>query len=377
MKSLAEVKNLKGRTALVRVDWNVPVGKDGNIGPDEAFRIRASLETISYLRENGAKTILVSHIGRAQDSMRSVADYAATLVPLTFVPTIEITDVAGIVAGMSGGDVILLENLRRNPGEESNDIKFARSLASLADLYVNEAFSVSHRQHASIVGLPLYLQSYAGMRFVKECTELNKVLQKPEHPFVMIIGGAKFETKMPLINKFAPQVDELLIAGALANNFFKAVGMPVGKSLLDPNTDVKPLFNKHNIKVPFDVMTENGPRDLSSVGADESIVDMGEGTLAEWKHIVSSAKTVVWNGPLGVYENGFDASSIELLKAIADSGAFSVIGGGDTTALVHKTGLIDKLSFVSTGGGAMLEFLEKGTLPGVLALESNDDLSRN
>ena len=377
MKNLQDLKNLKGRTALLRVDFNVPIGTDAVVESSEASRIVRSLESIKYLQEEGAKTVIISHIGRGRhDTLRPVADYLAKLVPIKFIPTLDPTDIAGVIANMEPGETILLENLRQHSGEEGNDLSFASWLASLADLYVNDAFAVSHRSHASIVSVPMYLPAYAGMWFQKEIENLSKVMKNPARPFLFILGGAKFETKLPLIKKFEHVADEMLIGGALANNFFKEIGFHIGKSLVDKDADVSEFFNKENIKIPFDVVTKEGKKDIAMIGKDDIIVDMGPDTLTEWKKVIANAKTILWNGPLGLYEEGFDVASKELLQAVADSEAFSVIGGGDTIKLVKDLGLEDKISFISTGGGAMLEYLSKGTLPGILALETDDGSPR-
>ncbi len=373
MKKIQEVLNLKERRVLVRVDWNVPLGADGKVDESEATRIQKSMETIKHLKEAGAKVILISHIGRdPKDSLKPVAEYLQKSMDLKFVPSLEPEILAGVVANLEPGEVILLENLRQNPGEEKNDEQFSGFLASLADMYVNEAFPVCHREHASIVGVPQYLPSYAGLWLQQEIENLSKVMKTPARPFLFILGGAKFETKIPIMKKFEHMADEILIGGALANNFFKEIGFEVGKSAVDKDSNVREFFHKENIKIPFDVITKAGLKELAQIQKDDVIVDMGPHTLAEWKNSVAGAKTILWNGPLGLYEEGYDVSSKELLTAVANSGAFSVIGGGDTVKLVKDMALEDTISFISTGGGAMLEYLSKGTLAGIQALEAND-----
>lgn len=370
MKKIQEVHNLKERKVLVRVDFNVPLSKEGNVDKDSAFRIEKSLETLKYLKDAGAKVIVVSHIGRdKKETLKPVADYLNTIIPTKFIPTLDPEAVLGIISQMLPGDVVLLENLRQNPGEEKNDLKFANFLANLGDMFVNEAFACSHRDHASIVSVPLYLESYAGFWFQKEVENLGKFLNKPEAPFVFVLGGAKFETKVDLIDKFENIADQIFIGGALANNFFKEIGFEVGKSLVDKNENVRRFFHKSNISIPFDVRVAPGVhKALGKIDKEDTIVDVGEETVAEWGNVISNAKTVLWNGPLGLYEDGYDAGSIELLKKISESNVFSVIGGGDTVKLIQKQGLEDKISFISTAGGAMLEYLAKGTLPGIEAL---------
>ncbi len=371
IKNIQTVLNLKDRRVLVRVDWNVPLGKDGVIDTTEDMRIEKSLETLRYLMAAGARVIVISHIGRdRKDSLKPVADYVGKLLPIRFIPTLERDAVRSLTAALQPGEIVLLENLRQDPGEESNDESFASFLASLADMYVNEAFSVSHRSHASIVGIPQYLESYAGFWLQKEIEHLSHVITKPARPFLFILGGAKFDTKIDLIKKFGDIADQIFIGGALANNFFKTIGFNIGKSLVDPEAHVTPFFHKENIKIPFDVIVRGrGPQELSTIKDDDVIVDIGPNTLDELVTIIPTYKTILWNGPLGIYEDGFDVGSKKIIEAIASSGSFSVIGGGDTVELVQALHLSEKISFLSTGGGAMLEFLSTGTLPGIAALD--------
>ncbi len=374
MRLIQEVLNLKGRTAIVRVDFNVPIGLDGVVDKSEDWRIQKSLETINHLKNSGAKTILISHIGRdKKDSLKPVAKYLQNFLSIGFVSTWDEYEISGIVKNMNEGDIILLENLRQKDGEEENDQKFAQWLSSLADLYINEAFSVSHRLHASIISLPLYLPSYAGFWLQKEVSNLSKVLKDPKRPLLLILGGAKFETKLPLLKKFEKIADEILIGGALANNFFRTIGFNIGKSLQDKDALVSEFFNKENIKIPFDVVVKDGQKDIAKLENEDIIVDLGRETTNEWGNIIKNSKTVLWNGPLGLYEEGFDVASKKLLEIISTTDTFSVIGGGDTVKLVKDMGLEDKISFISTGGGAMLDYLTKGTLPGLSLLENIDD----
>lgn len=369
MKSILEIQNLKGRTALVRVDFNVPLGKDGVVDNTEDWRIEKALDTIKHLSKLGSKVILISHIGRdGKESLKPVADFLNKFIPVKFVPILYGEDVLGIAENLSEGEVIMLENLRSNEGEEKNTEEFSAYLASLADFYVNEAFSVSHRPHASIVGVTKFLPSYVGIWFLKEVESLKK-LDNPEKPFLFILGGSKFETKVPLIEKFSNIADSVFIGGALANNFMKKIGFETGKSLLDESVNVTKFFDKPNIKIPFDVIVRTKEvKTPNGLSKEDMITDMGPETLEDLKNTILTAKTVLWNGPLGFYEEGFDTSSKEILKTISESKAFSVIGGGDTVKLVKEMGLENKISFISTGGGAMLEFLSSGTLPGIEAL---------
>lgn len=369
MKSILEIKNLKGRTAVVRVDFNVPIGQDGIIDETESIRILKSLDTIKHLKNIGSKVVLISHFGSGENqSLRPVAEFLNKYIEVDFIPLPYGQEILDIVENMGEGKVVLLENLRLNEGEEKNTEEFAGFLASLGDLYINEAFSVSHREHASIVGVPKFLPSYVGFWFLKEIENLKK-MDNPEKPFLFILGGAKFDTKIKLIDKFSSVADNMFIGGALANNFFKEIGFETGKSLIDQNVKVSKYFNNENIKVPFDVLLEDGSSiSPNMIPKDGLVVDMGEDTLEELKSLIKSSKTVLWNGPLGLYEKGFDKSSKEILKIISESPAFSVVGGGDSVKLLIEMGLYEKISFVSTGGGAMLEFLSNGTLPGIDAL---------
>jgi phosphoglycerate kinase len=255
IKNLGTVLNLKERRVLVRVDWNVPLGRDGIVDTTEDTRIKKSLETLNHLARAGAKVIVISHIGRdKKDSLKPVAEYVNTLLPIRFIPTLDHDTVRSLTAAMEPGEIVLLENLRQDSGEEGNSEVFASFLASLADMYVNEAFSVSHRAHASIVGVPQYLESYAGFWLQKEIEHLSSVITNPVRPFLFILGGAKFDTKIDLIKKFGEIADQLFIGGALANNFFQTIGFNIGKSLVDKDAHVAQFFNKENIKIPFDVI---------------------------------------------------------------------------------------------------------------------------
>ncbi len=372
MKHLQDVGNLKDRRVLVRLDWNVPLGADGAVDASEDSRIEASLQTLRHLRDSGAKTIVISHIGRnPKASLLPVVRYVESLIPVRFVATWDREMIAAAVAAMSAGDILVLENLRQQPGEEDNSESFASYLSSLADMYVNDAFAVCHREHASLVAVTEFLSAYAGFWLQKEIANLTKIIQAPEHPFLFILGGAKFDTKISLIRKFEGLADDIFIGGALANNFIKRLGMEVGRSVVDDEADTTEFFHKDHISIPFDVIVKPSKKSvpLASVQKDDSIVDIGTETLAELKSKIAAAKTILWNGPLGLYEEGFDGASKDMLQAIVASGAFSVIGGGDTVKLVKDLDLEQSLSFVSTGGGAMLAFLAGETLPGIAALE--------
>ena len=341
--TILEAGNLEGKRVLVRVDWNVPI-ENGVVMDD--FRIEKSLPTIEYLQKAGAKIVLISHHDTENETLKTVFEYVKNLLPITFVEP---------------SNLMLLENLFLNEGEKQNSRDFAVKLASKADIFVNEAFSESHREYASIVGLPKLLPSYAGLQFYEEVKQLSNAFY-PKHPFLFVLGGAKFETKLPILDKFLNIADSIFVGGALANDFFKEEGQDVGSSLVsegDFNLKEKlhPPTGGGKIILPTDTILE-GTR----------IVDAGPKTIESLKSKVESAKFILWNGPLGEFEKGFKTSTLELAKLIADSSAETIVGGGDTLSAIKELNLLDKFSFVSTGGGAMLDFLALGTLPGIEAL---------
>ena len=340
MKSILEAPDLKGKCVLVRVDWSVPTS-DGKVIND--YQIRKSFPTIKYLQKAGAKITLVSHTEKDDDSLLPIYKCVKELLPeLTFVKP---------------SDLVLLENLRQDKGEKENSKEFAKKLAGLGDIFVNEAFPVSHREHASIVGVPEFLPSYAGLQLVLEVKTLSKAFY-PMHPFLFILGGAKFDTKLPLLKKFINIADWIFVGGALAHNFFKILGKDIGDSLVsDDDFELKELLDTGKIILPEDTIVE-----------DKKIMDAGPITIESLKLKIASSKLVLWNGPLGSYERGYKVATLQLAKFIVESGKESIIGGGDTLAAVEELNLLDKFSFVSTGGGAMLEFLATGTLPGIEAL---------
>lgn len=374
MKSIQTLKNLKGKRVLLRTDFNVPLGSDGSISKEEAGRIDASLETMKYLKKNGAKTIIISHIGRGvKDSLAPVAKYLEGKVKIKFIQGHIQDFVHETIDVMKDGDIVMLENLRQDPGETTNGSSFARGLSRLADIYVNDAFAVCHRRHASIVGVPKFLKSYAGFLLDSEIKNLEKVFKKPKKPFVFVLGGAKFETKLPLIKKYIAIADTIVVGGALQNNFFKAQGFEIGESLIDDKRyNLGSIIKTGRVVLPKDVVVSSasGVRLTTpdAVLKKEKIVDVGPETVAEIIGLFGKAKTVLWNGPLGLYEEGFNESTIALAKGLAKSKANSVVGGGDTVVTLKELKLEKKIDFISTGGGAMLEFLQKGTLPGIDAL---------
>ncbi|HVT75049.1 MAG TPA: phosphoglycerate kinase [Candidatus Paceibacterota bacterium] len=368
-KKIADEKDVKGKKILLRLDLNVPV-VGGEVRDD--FRIRRSIPTVKMLRDKGAKVIIVSHIeSEMTDSLGRIAAYMAKDVPIkAFVAKLE--DAGQVADAMQDGDVIMLENLRKDPGEKANDPVFAGRLASLADYYVNDAFAVSHREHASIVSVPRLLPHFAGPLLAEEIEQLSKSFNPP-HPFLFVLGGAKVETKLPLIEKFLTIADYVFVGGALANDIYKEKGYEVGLSRVAKTpVNLKHIEKNPRLMVPTDVVVssplEKVVRSPEQVGPGEKIVDAGPRTGSELSDLLNEIEFVLWNGPLGDYERGFNDGTEALARAIADSHAKSIIGGGDTIAALAKTGLLDTFTFVSTGGGAMVEFLGKGTLPGIDAL---------
>ena len=350
MRSVKQIKNLKDKKVLVRVDFNVPI-KNGKVFDD--FKIKKALQTIKFLQRKGAEVILISHLGKdGTESIKPVADCLKKYIKK---------------------NIILLDNIRKFPGEVKNDLNFARKLAKLGDIYVNDAFSVSHRSHASIVSLPKFLPSYAGFQLEEEIKNLSKVFKKPKHPFLCITGGAKFSTKIPLIRKYLRSADYVFVGGALSNNFLKAQGYEIGKSLVNnTNYNFKEILKNRKLILPEDIVVKSGNRlinkRIDKIKKDEIILDIGSKTTKNLAQLVEKSKFILWNGPLGKYESSGARSTEKILRLVANSKIESIIGGGDIVALVSQMKIENEFSFVSTGGGAMLDFLANGTLPGIKAL---------
>ncbi len=353
MRSIKDLENIKDKKVLVRVDFNLPI-RDGVVEDD--FRIKKALPTIELLLKKGGKITLVTHLGK--DGTASLEPIKKRFFELSKIPESQIN---------------FFENVRKYKGEEENDPEFAKKLASLGDIYVNEAFPVSHREHASIVGVPKYLPSYAGLQLEEEVKNLSSAFENPEHPFLFILGGAKFSTKLPLIEKYLELADHVFIGGALSNNMLKARGYEVGKSLVDDSGyDIKKILENKKLIIPEDVVVQIGDKlvnkGIKEVQSDEFILDIGNKAIKKLEPYIQNAKLILWNGPLGKYEVGGEVGTKKILKLIADSKAKSIIGGGDTVALISQMQLEGNFSFVSTGGGATLDFLVNGTLPGIKAL---------
>jgi phosphoglycerate kinase len=354
-------EGLKGKKVLVRVDFNVPVSGDTVV---DDYRIVRALPTIHFLKDAGAKVLLISHIETKDvdiPTLKPAYEYLSKQFPLSFVEDILGDEAKGKIDALQDGEVILFENIRRYPGEKKNDPEFAKSLAGLADLYINDAFAVSHRAHASVVGVPQFVQGFAGLLLADEIKHLD--VGDAKHPFLFILGGAKFETKLPLIDKFLDKADKMFIGGALANDLLRLKGIDVKNSLVSESVasgaiSLDHLLNNPKVMVPEDLVWEN-----------DAIMDAGPKDIERLTENVKNAKYILWNGPLGNYEKGFKEGTIALSKLIGASDAESVVGGGDTLASIKELNLMDEFTFISTGGGAMLEFLLKGTLVGIQALD--------
>ena len=393
---------VRGKRVLVRVDFNVPIEEhDGRIEITDDTRIREALSTINYLREHRAKTILMSHFGRPEGrrvekySLRPIGDYLHTLINQ---PVIFSHDTTGdvpekIIEHMQECDVALLENLRFQWQEEANDPKFAQALAESADVYVNDAFGAAHRFHASTVGVTqFFAQSAMGFLMEKELRYLHGELDHPAKPFVVVMGGAKVSDKIGVLKALMEKADTILIGGAMANTFFKAQGIPIGASRVEADKtdlakEIVDLAKKRGVKfvLPVDLVEakeikpgaqiQNTQRLSQKHGVDEGwqAVDIGTATIALFQDEIGKAKTILWNGPLGIFEiPDFAEGTFAIAEALANSGATTIIGGGDSVTAVKQAGLAEKMTFMSTGGGAALELLEGKELPGVAALTEKE-----
>ncbi len=399
MKEITELTgvDLAGKTAIARVDYNVPI-QDGLVVDD--LRIRSSFKTIEFLVSLGAKVVLISHLeGKGGTSLAPVAEHFhkkftenSYKFDVNFISEYNFSEIKEKINSAPAGSVFLLENLRVNPGEKENSPEFAESLASLGDLYVGDAFPVAHREHASVIALPACFPDahYAGFQIINEVKHLQEGVNPP-HPFIFILGGAKFDTKLPLIQKIAAHADNIIIGGALFNDILKAKGLEVGKSLVsDSVVDLISIATDSRLVVSDDVVVENSltkEKSIKSIGEispDDSIMDIGPSIVVKFKEILEKAKSegktpfILWNGPMGNYEAGYKDSTIAIAKLLIDEKVKALLGGGDTSAAIAEGGLshtieedpeIKNLIYLSTGGGAMIDYLINDTLPGIEALK--------
>lgn len=377
MKSIRSVRKLENVPVLLRAALNVEV-ENGTV--TNSFRLRKALPTIQYLQQKYARTILIGHISdTGTETLEPVYQELKKHIPSLEWCPVHVGKIAkDAIDALPPGGVLLLENLRRSRGESMNEESFAKELASLADIFVQDSFDVCHRKHASVVGVPHHLPSFAGLLVEEEVRELSKLL-RPKRPSLAIIGGAKFTTKEPVLKQLLKTYDRVFVGGALANDFIQALGYPVGVSLVShpDQSAVKELLQHKRLALPTDAVvaplkaerTEGRIVSLREVSRDEAILDSGPETAEYLDGLVAKAKTVLWNGPLGNYEQGFVDGSEALAHSIASRKNISILGGGDTVAVVEKMGLQNSFTFISTGGGAMLDFIASGgTLPGLTVL---------
>lgn len=392
MKFVEEIE-VKGKTVFLRVDFNVPLDDNLNIRDDT--RIQASLPTIKYLLQKGARLVVASHLGRPKGqfnpkmSLKPVAGRLGQLLPgtnIAMAPDVIGPEVDRLKSGLKEGELLLLENVRFYKQETDNDPEFSRKLAEGCQVFVNDAFGSCHRAHASVVGIASFIpEKAAGYLLKKEVDYLKKITDNPQKPFVAILGGAKIEDKIPVLESLVAKADALLIGGAMAYTFLKARGFEVGKSLVEEDKleiarqiMKKAEENRVKLLLPLDhvLAVSIDSREAAAVADSYPLpdnlmgVDIGPKTVAEYRKLIQSARTIFWNGPLGVFEvEAFARGTMEVAAAVAGSGALSVVGGGDSIAAIQKAGLAGKISHISTGGGASLEFVAYGTLPGIEALE--------
>lgn len=388
-KSIKDI-DVAGKKVFIRVDYNVPMDKAGNITEDT--RIRATLPTLKYLLEQNAAIIIASHLGRPKGavvpefSLTPVAERLSILIgkEVIVAPDCVGPEVEALAKNLKPGQILMLENLRYHKAEEKNDPEFSKQLASLADVAVNDAFGVSHRAHASVAGITAYLPAVAGLLMEKEIIFVGQTVANPVHPFVAIIGGAKVSDKIGVIENLLKKVDTLIIGGGMANTFLAAQGYNIGKSLLEADKVelAKSLIviakdRGVNLLLPTDVViadkfaadAQHKAVAVNAIDSEWMALDIGPDTAEIYAKALEDAKTVVWNGPMGVFEMDAFANGTETVaKAVAASSATSIVGGGDSIAALEKTGLSDKITHISTGGGASLEFLEGKVLPGIAAL---------
>lgn len=390
MKRLEDVE-FSGKTVFLRVDFNVPLDEKGEIRDDT--RIRAALPTLNYLLSQSAKLVIASHLGRPKGqfspkfSLKPVAERLSQLLgrEVRLAPGVVGDEVESLKRELKGGQALLLENVRFQAAETANASSFAQELARGIDVYVNDAFGACHRAHASVVAIAQYVrEKAAGYLLEKEIDYLNRAVRRPEKPYVAVLGGAKVSDKIPVIESLLNKADHILIGGAMAYTFFKAQGLDVGKSLVEEELKDKALEildkarqSKVDFVLPLDhllatAVDKGAVTEVASsfpFPADKMAVDIGPQTIQRYAGIIAASRTIFWNGPLGIFEiDKFSQGTVKIAQAVAQAKALSIVGGGDSIAAVEKAGVSSKISHISTGGGASLEYLAKGTLPGIEAL---------
>jgi phosphoglycerate kinase len=375
-KTLSDMPDVRGKRVLVRSELNTPI-ENGKV--TDTYRVEKAVPTIEWLSQKGARVIVLAHLGRnPEDSLRPVHEVLQTFIPSAlFVADVIGEEAKKAVESLPEGGVVLLENVRSHPGEKENSIEFSRALASLADFYVDDAFGNAHREDASMVGVPVHIPAFAGLLMEKELNELEKGLN-PDSPSLFILGGAKFETKEPLLEAILPRYDTIFIGGALANDFLKAEGLEVGASLISEGTGkIQDLLTSGKLLLPVDVVVtvEGGgvvTKRVENIEPHDKIVDIGPESITELGVRIAKASCILWNGPLGLYEGGYTQSTEHTAQLIAEAQGHSIVGGGDTVACIRDCNLEEKMGFLSTGGGAMLDYLVDGKLPAVDVLLSSN-----
>ena len=394
IRYIDEVKDLKAKKVFIRVDFNVPLDENQNITDDT--RIRAVLPTINYALDFNAKVIIASHLGRPKGernmkySMAPAAKRLSRLLDKEVVLAVDCIgkEVTDIIDNMKPGDIIMLENLRFHPGEEKNDEQFAKALADRCDIYVNDAFAVSHRAHSSVEAITRFVPMVvAGLLMKNEMSFFERAMKSPMHPLVAILGGAKVSGKIEVIDNLLNKVDKIIIGGGMAFTFLKALGYNVGKSLVEEQL-IETALNAYNkarekgtkfylpvdcvVADQFNPTAETKVTTIQEIPQDWMALDIGPATLTLFTEAIQNAKTIIWNGPMGVFEmDAFSRGTFAMVSAVANSYALTIVGGGDTDVAVHRAGEFAKISYISTGGGAFLELLEGKVLPGIKVLEEN------
>ncbi len=375
MKTLKDLPKLKNNRVIVRVDYNVPI-KGTKILDHK--RIDVSFKTLNLILKKGGIPVLIAHLGEGKESLLPIAKYLLKKYKVVFITKdIYDNDFISVLDKVPKGTLILIENIRRYKEEEINDKAFAKLLSSLGEFYVNDAFSVSHRKHASIVGIPRYLPSFAGEQLITEIKNLNSVFNNKKNPFVFILGGAKFGTKIPLLKRFNETADNVIIVGAILNNFYHLLNFEVGDSVVETGFDkqIKPLLKSNKLLLPIDVIVLRGEKKIivspAEIQKNDIISDIGPLSVNLIKDKIKKSKIIVWNGPSGWYEKGFVSGTIGIAKAIKEFNVKAIIGGGDTGVIIEKIfkDYNNKKVFISSGGGSTLDYLAKGKLPGIDALK--------